>query len=319
MDAFPDDALLARIEAEAVHMAWGAGAILARYFGKSMEVEYKQKGERDPVTSADRESEAYLKESISSRFPEHGILSEEDNEEQKATLPDMVWVLDPLDGTTNFLNGLPLYAVSIGVLHLGIPVVGVLYIPWPVSSGGTVLHARKGGGAFLDKEPLTIGAEQEGPRGNRITTLPGSFGAVYRFRKEMRGKVGEVRLTGSIAYEIALVARSVSQYAFTSAPHIWDVAAGTLMVTEAGGASLLLTKDSRSWQPVGSLVPGWEKGIISHETLRKWSASMIFGNPQTAHFVANNLYRRRRPLRSILRGMVRRIRGKKRVQKEATG
>ena len=311
MDAFPDDVLLARMEAEAIHMAWGAGASLARNFGKSIEVEYKQKGERDPVTSADRESEAYLKESISSRFPEHGILSEEDSEEQKATLPDTVWVLDPLDGTTNFLNGFPLYAVSIGVLHLGIPVVGVLYIPWPVSSGGTVLHARKGGGAFLDEEPLTIGPEQEEPRGNRMTTLPGSFGAVYRFRKEMRGKVGEVRLTGSIAYEIALVTRSVVQYAFTSAPHIWDVAAGTLLVTEAGGASLLLTKGSRNWQPVGSLVPGWEKGITSHETLRKWSASMIFGNPRTAHFVANNLRRRRRPLPSFVKGMVRRIQGNK--------
>ncbi len=291
-------------------MARKAGDILARYFGKSIEVEYKQKRERDPVTTADRESQEYLKEAISRSFPEHGILSEEDSEEQKEPAPDTVWVLDPLDGTTNFLNGLPLYAVSIGVLHQGIPVVGALYIPWPSSGGGVVLHARKGGGAFVEGDPLSIGEKTQISESNRLSSLPTSFGAVYRFRKGMRGKVGEVRHTGSIAYELSMAALGVFKYVLTTGPHLWDVAAGTLLVLEAGGTVLVRPRGSKGWQPVNALVPEWQTGAINYETLRKWSASLIYGTPQAAQLVAEHLQRRRRPLSQVVRGMFSRVRAK---------
>jgi len=302
-----DENILENIEREAVHMAWGAGAILARYFGKTMDVEYKQKGDRDPVTMADKESEAYLKESIKSRFPDHGILSEEDTDGQEYALPDTVWVLDPLDGTTNFLNGLPLYAVSIAVLHLGIPVVGALFIPWPVSSNGFVMHARRGGGAFINEDSLSVNLKQPGPLGNRLTALPGSFGSMYRFGKGMQGKVGEVRVTGSIAYELALVVKGVVQYAFISAPHLWDVAAGTLVTTEAGGAVFRRGKQSKDWNESKVLVEGWGRSCSSYEALRKWTASMIFGNCESVQFVADHLETRAPSLDSVVKGMVRRV------------
>ncbi|HCH10345.1 MAG TPA: inositol monophosphatase, partial [Dehalococcoidia bacterium] len=70
--------------------------------------------------------------------------------------PDFLWVLDPLDGTKNFLHGLPVYACSVGVLYKGAPVAGAVFVPWPVEGGGIVFHAHKGGGAFADSEMISV-------------------------------------------------------------------------------------------------------------------------------------------------------------------
>ena len=108
-----EDQTLAEIEAFAVEIAAEAGKILGRHFGRSLKIEYKDKRESDPVTDADHESQSFLVEAITKRFPEHGILGEEDDEEKQedtSPAPDFLWVLDPLDGTKNFLHGLPIYA-----------------------------------------------------------------------------------------------------------------------------------------------------------------------------------------------------------------
>ena len=154
-------------------MAGEAGEILARHFRSlgALSIEFKDKRERDPVTNADTECQRHLVDAIAERFPEHGILGEEeeDKEKEDAPAPDTVWVLDPLDGTRNFLNGLPVYSCSIGVLHRGAPVAGALFIPWP-GEGGLVLRARRGGGAFAADEPIGVYAEAE-PHGSRLVTL----------------------------------------------------------------------------------------------------------------------------------------------------
>ena len=119
-----DDALLAKIEAHATDMARGAGAILNSYFGKSLNVQYKDENKRDPVTNADVEAQEFLIQAIADRFPDHSILGEEDQVQDDSPARDFVWVLDPLDGTKNFMAGLPVYASSIGVMHLGVPYCG---------------------------------------------------------------------------------------------------------------------------------------------------------------------------------------------------
>ena len=116
----------------------------------------------------------------------------------EAPAADVLWVLDPLDGTTNFLNGLPVYAVSIGVLYRGTPVAGALFVPWPGSNGGVVLHARRGGGARMEDEALSV-LDGDAPEAGRLTGLPASFGARFRVGSGLRRQPGEVRVTGSIA------------------------------------------------------------------------------------------------------------------------
>ena len=120
----PDDKLFAEIEARAVELARGGGELLSGYFGGNLSIQYKDDNQRDPVTDADRETQDFLTKGILESFPDHDILGEEDDENAQdadAAAGDFLWVLDPLDGTKNFLHGLPVYACSVGVLYRGEP------------------------------------------------------------------------------------------------------------------------------------------------------------------------------------------------------
>ena len=173
--------------------------------------------------------------------------------------------------------------------------------------GGVVLHARRGGGSFLDGERIGI-ADAGEPSGNRLVALPGSFGRAFRFGKAMDGKVGELRISGSIAYEMAMVARGVLQYALFGAPRLWDVAAGAVLIAEAGGVVLLGSGARRGippmprrlrWRAMGSFLEGWQSGTTTLLELRRWSAPLVAGGPGVARYVADRLERRRRLLRSL--------------------
>ena len=308
---------LQEIEAAAITMAWGAGRILSEQFGKQLSIEYKDKNQLDPVTSADKATQEYLVREISHLFPPHGILGEEGSDETDPAgpAPDFLWVLDPLDGTTNFLNGLPVYASSIGVLHRGRPVAGALYIPWPSPGGGFVLHCRKGGGSRFalseggPDEPVSVYASEK-PVGNRLIGLPGFFVQTTRFGKPVGRNPGELRTTGSIAYELAMTACGVLQYAIIGAPRMWDMLAGAIAVQEAGGTVMTrLNRKEKQWRPMDSLVPTWEEKPPSLKELRQWVAPLVAGNQQVAPLIANNMHPRFRPVAKV-KQVGRRVKGK---------
>ena len=317
-----DEEEIREIEREAVELARGAGKILAGHFGRSIDVEFKDDKERDPVTAADKSTQAYLAKEIAARFPDHGVLGEEaTKEEQESEEParDTLWVLDPLDGTTNFLNGLPVFASSIGVIHRGAPVAAALYVPWPADGGGVVLHCRKGGGTKIsslfpsgeaDDLPAKV-LETEQPIPNRLIGLPGYFGVAQRFTGEVAKRAGEPRTTGSIAYELAMTARGVMQYAIFGAPRMWDMAGGALAVQEAGGTVMTRFKGERQWHSLESVVPTWEEKTPTMKELRAWTAPLVAGNNHLAPLIANNV-RRRFSLRAKLRPVAQALRGKKR-------
>ena len=214
--------------------------------------------------------------------------------------PDYLWVLDPLDGTTNFLNGLPLYASSIGVLHRGWPVAAALYIPWPNTKGGFVLHCRKGGGCFADDEPVSVYQSEE-LVANKLVGMPGSFFATAVFGPKVRSKAGEMRTTGSIAYELAMTACGVMQYSIFGAPRMWDMAGGALAVMEAKGTVMTKFRGEKRWHALESLVPGWETKTPTMKELRGWAAPLVAGNDQLAPLIANNIQPKFRPLAKIRR------------------
>jgi myo-inositol-1(or 4)-monophosphatase len=304
-----DNEKLAReIEAAAVDLAQGAGEILSGHFGRQLAIEYKDKEERDPVTSADKATQEYLAGEIKRKFPGHGVLGEETSGESESDdpAPDFLWVLDPLDGTTNFLNGLPVYASSIGVLYRGWPLAGALYIPWPKPGGGFVLHCRRGGGCFVDDEPVSV-YESERPVGNRLIGLPGSFSQTTRFSRKLKGNLGEMRTTGSIAYELAMTACGVLQYTIIGAPRMWDMLGGALAVQEAKGTVMTLLAREKKWHSMESLVPNWEEKPPSLKELRRWVAPLVAGNQQVAPLIAHNLRPRFR-LYPRLRRLSRRLR-----------
>ncbi len=193
--------------------------------------------------------------------------------------------------------------------------MGVLFVTTPLAAGGLVIHARLGGGAFADASPIQVYGEKE-PSSNGIMAMAGYFLGRFRFGKELRGKSGEVRVTGSIVQEMALVATGALQYAAFSSPKIWDVAAGVLIVHEAGGQPLVRTA-SRRWKPLGSfLEPG--AGLPANGDLRKWGADLLVGNPSVVDLVARNLLPRSRPWRWLrFLGLGRRIRSRARVRHAA--
>ena len=297
-----DEELAREIADFAAQLARGAGEILLDNFWRRITVEYKDEAQRDPVTSVDKSCQEFLSNEISKKFPEHGILGEEGSDEADGDTPapDLVWVLDPLDGTTNFLNGLPIYASSIGVLHRGKPLAGALFIPWPRTGGGFVLHCRQGYGCFADDEPVSV-YESDEPESNRLVGLPGSFIQTAGFSSKFRGHAGEMRITGSIAYELAMTACGVMQYSIFGAPRMWDMVAGALAVIEAKGTVMTRLGREKRWHPLESLVPDWETKQPSLKELRNWSAPLVTGNRKLAPLIAENIRPRFRPLAKLRR------------------
>lgn len=292
-----DFSLLAEIEAQAVHIAQEAGRILLEQFRKPLEVQFKGKQKSHPVTTADYRSEEYLKRVIREKFPQHGILSEEGGALYQSD-SSFIWVLDPLDGTSNFMNGLPLFAVSIGVLWRNQPVVGSIYVPVSHRTTEGVYHACLGKGAFFNEERITVATE---PSGRSLSEIPPQFGRQFRLSGKSRPKAHEARNLGSIALELAMTACGVFQYALFASPKLWDIAAGVLLVKEAGGLVFTCRSRGRNWLPLERFQMEKESMEIL-ENLRSWSSPLVVGAPDTTRKVVKDI-RIPHPLLSWLTGL----------------
>ncbi len=286
-----DDADLKEIESFSTDIAQKAGAILLEAFQRPLQVEYKSKDGSDPVTDVDKRSEEFLKTAILERYPGHAILAEEGSMVDSPSA-EVTWVLDPLDGTTNFINGLPIFAVSVGVLHRGRPVVGSIFVPSPRNPQGSVFHARSGGGAFQDDLPVQV-AQFDRPQRNRIAIFPASWVRAFRLKKGLRRQVGELRSAGSAAYEMAMVSCGVIQYAFFGSPWVWDVAGGITLVTEAQGLALAARKRLSSWEPFEGFFNPQGEGMTP-EQLKSHRPAWVFGSPDMARFVTAHITPRNR-------------------------
>jgi myo-inositol-1(or 4)-monophosphatase len=274
---------LIEIENNAVELARGAGAILLKYFEGPLKVDYKSANNRNPVTDADHASDAYLHAEIAKRFPSHGIVSEEtDPADDSAT--DIVWVIDPLDGTSNFLNGLPLFGVLIAVLEQGVPVVGAIFIPDIYSPEGRVLHARKGGGAFDEDTPLNISHELDGKR--RMSTWPSYFLRMFTFDKSLRRRIGDARALGSAGYELAQAARGVLDFVVYNGLWAWDISAGLLLIQEAGGIALQYDKATKQWSPFQRISPEGTDRPPTRGEINNWHGTLVLGRDGAVKFIS---------------------------------
>lgn len=205
-----------------------AGKILLKYFGKNLKVE--EKGLRDIVTDADRESEEFLKEFLTKEFPEISFFGEEGGGE----IGGLSWMVDPLDGTKNFAKGLDIFAVSIALLNNGKPIMGVIHIP----TKDLTFWASQGLGAYCNDERLILddgeGLEKSFiatgfPHGNPELVDPYIEGLRRILKKAMA-----VRRMGSAAYDLAMVAYGIFDGFWEFGLKPWDTAAGAIIVKEAG-------------------------------------------------------------------------------------
>jgi myo-inositol-1(or 4)-monophosphatase len=209
-----------------------AAHVLMRHF-RHLE-SYEKKGSIDLVTVADKESEAVVVAALTARFPGHRILAEESGA-RGARESDYLWVIDPLDGTTNFAHGMPNFAVSIAVQHAGHLLAGGIFAP---ALGDTYLAAR-GHGATRNGQPLHVSPVARLEEALLVTGFPYDRARHIAWLMTTMGRFvaraqGMVRL-GSAALDLACVAAGNLDGFYEANLHPWDMAAGALMVEEAGG------------------------------------------------------------------------------------
>ena len=231
---------LAAIEQLAIALAREAGETARAALQGVVTVDYKPDAQgkdstNDPVSEVDRAVEALVRERVSDRFPSHAVIGEEVDTQPEAGA-DVVWVIDPIDGTANFVNGFPLFAVSVGVLHRGVPVAAAIWCASTHLLGPGVYHAHTGSTLHLDG--VEVPARQTVVKRALAAAPGGSSGGT---------KEWEHRVTGSIAIEAALVAAGVFTSATFWAPRIWDVAAAALLVQAAGRE--VWVRSGGQWQP----------------------------------------------------------------------
>jgi len=215
----------------AVEAALEAGRILRWHFQHGPEIRYK--GEIDLVTEADLASERAVLARIRSAFPDHGVLAEESGEQDREA--PWLWVVDPLDGTTNFAHGFPVFAVSIALLHEGQRILGVVYDVMR----DELFTARRGEGAFLNGRPIRVTRTPRLEAALLVTGFPydrqeSPWDNTREFVALLKRCHGVLRV-GSAALDLASVAagRLDGYWEFRLSP--WDLAAGALLVEEAGG------------------------------------------------------------------------------------
>ena len=199
-DALTSDignALLIELEAHATELAKKAGALLMNHWKRDLSVHYKSKGFQDPVSEADLKSQTLLINGITSKYPKHGILSEESTD-TSGNDRDFLWVLDPLDGTVNYLNHYPCFGVSIAVLFRGSPIVGAIFALSPEMSQGHVLHARLDGGAFMNDIAIQVSSNQD-PSETDLISMSESVRGHYKVSGPLAHNLGNNRVTGSIS------------------------------------------------------------------------------------------------------------------------
>jgi myo-inositol-1(or 4)-monophosphatase len=222
----------------AVKAARKAGAIINRASLDIDRVRISRKDRNDFVTEVDEACERVIIETLTQAYPSHGFLGEESgltgvSAASKAS--EYVWVIDPLDGTTNFIHGMPVYCVSIGLLHKGQVTQAVVYDP----SRDELFVASKGKGAFLNDRRIRV-SKQDRLEGALVGTgfpfkRQAQIDLYLSMFKEISEKASGLRRPGAAAIDLAYVAAGRYDAFFEMGLMPWDAAAGSLLITEAGG------------------------------------------------------------------------------------
>jgi len=219
----------------AIKAARAAGAIINRAALDVEAVRVSQKQVNDFVTEVDHASEETIIETLLTAYPGHAIWGEETGRTRGAKDSDHVWIIDPLDGTTNFIHGFPVYCVSIALAVKGKVEQAVVYDP----TRNDLFTATKGRGAFLNERRIRVSKRTTLTQCLISTGFPfrkgDNFQAYLAMASEIMQRTAGLRRPGAAALDLAYVAAGYTDGFFETGLSPWDVAAGSLLVTEAGG------------------------------------------------------------------------------------
>ncbi len=258
--------------ADSVRLAQSAGLFLTEKFRSDFSIGFKgasRKGETDLVTEVDRGSQDLIEREIRKRYPDHGILAEEDLNLKGDS--DFAWIVDPLDGTTNFVHGFPVFSVSIAVTFQSETICGVVFNP----VSGELFQGIRGGGATLNNVPIRVSNTELLGRSLLGTGFP------YDIRRTTRTNLDHfsrfavrtqgIRRCGSAALDLCCVAAGRLDGFWELNLKPWDVTAGALIVREAGGR----TSDFSS----GPLGLNTEETLASNGLIHTQMLNVLGGPP----------------------------------------
>jgi myo-inositol-1(or 4)-monophosphatase len=216
----------------AVKAARRAGNLIHRAADNLDHLTVTKKSHADYVSEVDRTAERIIIEALLEAYPHHAILAEESGTQGES---EYVWIIDPLDGTTNFLHGVPQYAVSIALQHNGVLTQAVIYDP----TKNDLFTATRGRGAFLNDKRLRVSKRKEMADSLIGTGFPYTnfdhMDAYMDIVRDVMKKSAGVRRPGAASLDLAWTAAGRYDGFFETALKPWDIAAGALLVTEAGG------------------------------------------------------------------------------------
>ena len=242
----------------AVKAARRAGAIINRATNDLDKLTVERKGPSDFVSEVDRAAENTIIDTIRESYPQHSILAEESGASVASAESEYQWIIDPLDGTTNFLHGFPQYCVSIALSVKGVVSHGVIFDP----TRNDLFTASRGGGAFLNERRIRVSKVINLKDGLIGTGFPykefDKFDKYLAMFKEITQKSAGIRRPGAAALDLAYVACGRFDGFWEMGLSPWDVAAGGLMILEAGGLITDFNGDG-AYLESGSVVAGTPK------------------------------------------------------------
>lgn len=211
----------------AIQAAEEAGKIVMGYYRSSYDI--REKSANNPVTTADLMANHQIRETICHAFPDDGWLSEETEDSPDRLVKSRVWIIDPIDGTEEFIAGVPEFAISIALVEKGTPVIGVLHNP----ATAELFYAETGNGAFCNGVPIRCSPRQDLKQASMLVSQT-------EHRKGLLAGivplVGEIQYIGSVTYKLARIAAGTGDLYVTVRPkNEWDFCAGDLILREAGG------------------------------------------------------------------------------------
>ena len=238
----------------AKHAALEAGKLILNYYKSHYVI--KDKGYQNPVTTADHASDNKIKEILTKRYPEYGWLSEETVDSKERLNNERVWVVDPLDGTKEFIEGVPHFVVSIALVENHKPKVGVLYNP--ITS--ELFSASDGEGAYLNDKRINCFAKENT---FEMTVLNSRSETKKGLWKPYINNFKELKAIGSVAYKLGLISAGKADiFASLRPKNEWDICAGNCIINEAGGKLVDLHGNERLYNQNKTLI---EPGLIAGE------------------------------------------------------
>ena len=244
MPAIPSHADLTALMSTAQRIVVDASQILLQAFGT---VSASRKADGTLVTQADHAVDDFLTRQIKDAFPDHAVLSEERNTIYEPEY-DFTWVIDPLDGTTNFARGLSIWGISVALFYLGSPVLGLLSFPSLHENYTATINQ----GAYLNDRSLTTATDE---------TIDDQHFLMMCTRAPRRYRIDtplKPRMLGSATYHLVSVANGSAVAAIEATPKLWDIAAVLLILTEAGGCYHSLDKQTSIF-PLDPMVADYER------------------------------------------------------------